>query len=413
LKAESPEEYVGSERNAVALLGGHTAVSLRRLTAFGMAWLAWLVFAAPPTSGHSGLEIGEYATAVVDGSFSESEYEGSCTDTLYQSSSTTNYDFTICEVNDETNDYWAIRISDLTIDDDDSALVWFDNNHDGVVQVGTNGDCPFGSAVEDYVGFLFGGFFDSWYCNAPPVLGAFGDTGSSDGTAARAHPTFSEWVFEFSHPLDSADPDDYSVQTGDTLGWCFMYNNDSDPTNSLVFGELQYPPGCFGDANSDDDAAGGKTVRYADVFKETKLHDELEAINDKLKGLVARCKFCPPDPRAKLLDKINEVIRTLEAEDEPGAIHALDAFVSKTQKLMKSGALPSKAKRFIREAKISLARLQAPPAPAGPSVAGPGAPNGATHPGNEFQVGGGGKTTGPPLPPPPPPPPTPTPTPRR
>lgn len=279
---------------------------------------------------------------------------------------------------------------DTTPDAADNPLIWFDAGHDGLVQPGVGGECPFGGPVEDYIGYSHGAFIDRWYCNKPSFI-QDADGGGTHGAAAASH-VFPDWVFEFSHPLDSTDPDDYAVATGDTLGWCFTYNNASDPTNSTAVGELQYPPGCWFDANSSDDAVQGSTLKYADLEKETLTHDSLQALKDKLKGLVATCDFCPPDPRAKLREKIINVVTDLKADNKAGAISALKAFIRSTRKMIGAERLPAKeARRFVGEARDLLGNLAAAAASPGSIVPGPGA-----HSANPIAVGPNGQEGRPP-----------------
>lgn len=352
--------------------------------------LALALPAAAPA--HSGDVIGEYAAPTVGGVIGANEYEGSCIPPATQTAGSTTYVFEICEANDETNDYWAVRIDDLTLDTGstgDYPLIWFDNNHDGVVEPGSGSDCaPYGGAVEDYIGGFFGGFSDAYYCyNAPSLIVGFADGGSWDGVLGSDFTSGTGWVFEFSHPLDSADFDDYSLQTGDTAGWCFTYDDNSNPTDSFAFGELQFPPGCFVDPSDQLDAAQGNTTTYANVYKESKAHDIFEGINQKLKGLVRICKPCPPDPRSKLLEKINEMLERLRAERVRGAIAALQQFLATARHLLHAGELPEESgKRFMRVARGYLEQLKAPKPSEGPRVEGLGAEQGAAHPGDKSTL---------------------------
>lgn len=110
---------------------------------------------------------------------------------------------------------------------------------------------------------------------------------------------------DFSHPLDPGDTDDYSLAIHDKVGWCLTYDDSSNaPPNNpgFAFGELQYPAGCFVDfSNSTGGLVRVDTTLFGDITKLSELDELLEKLRDKLKDIVAVCKFCPPGPRAKLL----------------------------------------------------------------------------------------------------------------
>ncbi len=329
-----------------------------RVTAvLGLLFCLWVPSAFAHSSGNS---LQEYGEVTMDGAIGPGEYEQGCVGPITQGVNGTSYTFRVCEQNTEQNDFYAIEISDLTNDDPgfgqigDTPMIWFDNDHSGTVVTSGSG-CPYGQPVEDNIGWFFGGFWDGFFCKGPE-----GFTGSLDLTlnGAGVH-TFTAGkgsVFEFSHPLDSGDPDDYSLVTHDTVGWCFTYDDkqNSPPNNpGFAFGELQFPSGCFVDfSNSVNGLVRGDSTLLGDVFKRNAMDDALDALKEKLKGLVATCKPCPPGPRRKLLEKVNEAIKALNVQQKAQAKKALASFNKLTKNFIKAGELPKgKAKRFLKEAK--------------------------------------------------------------
>src|SRR5687767_2578607 len=102
-----------------------------------------------PAKGHVGTPLKNYATATVDGVMSPGEYDSSsCTDPTTRTFGSKTYTFTICESNDEVNDYYAITIDDMTHDTSgfsgDNLALFFDNAHDGVPE-------PCATGTEDHV----------------------------------------------------------------------------------------------------------------------------------------------------------------------------------------------------------------------------------------------------------------------
>jgi hypothetical protein len=314
----------------------------------GLAFLPAL-----PAWSHSGDVLRGFGTATVDGIISDGEYGDSCIGPLSQTAGSITYTFTICETNDEENDYYAVMIDDLTKDSDGDALViFFDNKHDGKVTPGGEACAPFPSPVEDMIGFLFDSYTDSFYCYVPPFSFGFLDTASVDGTGVRTFTPGVGWVYEFSRPLNSGDPDDYSLAIGDTVGWCLTYDDGSNP-GSLAFGNsVQFPPGCY------LDAVKGSTKKYGDVEKISALQGALDELMKRLKALVATCQFCPPDPQESLLDKINEALKQVHRGHDRPAANALKQFIRRTERFVRSGqVLAEEGQRFIELAEEIIADL--------------------------------------------------------
>lgn len=320
----------------------------------------------------------------MDGVISGNEYGDSCIGPIDQTAAAVSYQLTICETNDEQNDYYAVRINDLTNPaGEDSAMFWFDDGHDGTVAAAAEG-CPYGEPNEDQVGWFLGFFVDAFYCRQPNQTSFGGDFASAiDGTGAHTFTQGVGSVFEFSHPLDSGDTDDYSLAIHDKVGWCLTYDDTSNnPPNNpgFAFGELQYPAGCFVDfSNTTDGLVRGDTTLFGDVTKLSELDELLEKLNDKLKDIVAVCKFCPPGPRAKLLERINEVIQDLAELDQKSAVKGLKGFAKQTKHFINADVLPeAKAKTFIKKGKSFTKKIKAVVIPA--AVPDAPAPAGETHP---------------------------------
>ncbi len=351
------------------------------------ACAALVLLPTASASAHTGDDFAEYGTATVDGVISGGEYEGSCIGPIsYVVPGGSPYQLTICEQNDEQNDYYAVQTNDPTSPpgDDDSAMFWFDDDHDGAVAQAAE-SCPYGDPNEDQIGWFLGGFFDGLYCRQPGQTSFGSDFYPSgfDGTGAHVFTPGVGSVFEFSHPLDSGDSDDYSLAVHDKVGWCLTYDDTSlsPPTNpGFAFGEFQYPSGCFVDfSNSTGGLVRGDTTLFGDVTKLSELDELVEKLKNKLKDLVAICKFCPPDPRAKLLERINEAIERLGELNQKAAAKELKGFAKQTKHFINAEILPAgKAKTFIKKAKSFIKKIKAVVIPA--EVPDAPAPVGETHP---------------------------------
>jgi len=314
---------------------------------------------ASSASAHTPDVLAEYGAATVDGVISPGEYEHSCIGPTGLAAGGTLYQLTVCEKNDEQNDYWAVQITDLTNDTgqlSDSPLIWFDNDHSGSVTMSGPG-CTYGQPDEDRIGWDGDTFVDDFYCRAPEgFTGGLDFKDPLDGAGAHKFTPGQGSVFEFSHPLDSGDVDDYSLALHDTVGWCLTYDDQSNhPPNNpgFAFGELQYPPGCFVDfTSSTRGLVRGDSTLLGDVYKRNAMDEVLDKIRDKLKHLVATCKHCPPDPTKKLLDRVNEAIKALLKQQQAKTLKALTGFIKLTHDFIDAGELPAaKAKKFLKQAR--------------------------------------------------------------
>ncbi|MDQ1280613.1 MAG: hypothetical protein QG670_1876 [Thermoproteota archaeon] len=190
-----------------------------------------------PVRAHSGDSLSAWASIVptIDGTISSGEWTDAVTEsiilTTWEGSET--HHCTLYVKNDVTNLYLAIIVRD----DDysgpqlwgDSALFWFDNDHDGLTaNSGEVGDDAWQlGVIENFIPldlFLYifpeGGI--SWQQDE------FGG-GTNDLSAAYSHSNpilgqIGDYVFEFADPLDTSDDGhDFSISLGDTVGFIFYY----------------------------------------------------------------------------------------------------------------------------------------------------------------------------------------------
>lgn len=337
---------------------------------------ALLVGFPSPAGAHSDppAVLSAYGTPTVDGVISSGEYPSCVGPFQVGGGVPLIYTLTICETNDEQNDYYAVAIDDLTDDTDDTAVFWFEEAHSGVIADAAPG-CPYGDPNnEDRISWVaaFGGFSDGWYCRQPNSLSVGTDT--PNGTAARQFTPGVGSVYEFAHPLDSGDADDYGIVPHDTIGWCFTYDDQSNPNQKIGSGggDLQRPAGCY--KSPVDETNGlirGTSIHFGDVFKLSYLDALLVQMKNKLKQYVAGCSPIPCPPRAKrlLLEKVNEAIQALRIENRAGAVEALQAFVRRARRLIDADGLSeTKGQRFVKRASFFAEEIRAyePPSPSQP-----------------------------------------------
>ncbi|MDW8042396.1 MAG: hypothetical protein RMJ75_06330 [Nitrososphaerota archaeon] len=173
----------------------------------------------------------------------------------------TSYTIVFCEMNDGRNDYYYFQINDLTQDGNDRFYLLFDNAHDGVVAA-----CGPGIPVEDAIGYieppprpLPTPLIDMHYCGQPTTDQPPASVdGSQHITSVHSFTPGVGYRFEFSHPMNSGDPQDYSLSIGSTVGWCIYWRDASKPSPNI----LQYPPDCYSVY-----ATGGGASLYGHVIK--------------------------------------------------------------------------------------------------------------------------------------------------
>jgi hypothetical protein len=340
-----------------------------RATAGGIAVAgaiaALVLLVAGPAYAHVGGPLAEYGTATLDGVISPGEYDDGCVGPTTLAAGTLSYQLTICEQNDEQNDYWAVQINDFTNDVGDSPRIWFDNDHSGTVTA-SGPSCTYGQPDEDVIAWEKDlGFADGFYCIDPGGFAA-GEADAKlpfDGAVTRKFDQGLGLVFEFSHPLDSGDPDDYSLAPHNTVGWCVTYDDQTNkpPLNpGFAYGEVQFPPGCFVDFSTQTlGLVRGNSTLLGDVYKQNALDEAFEKVKERLKGLVAACKRCPPDPTEKLKAKINEAIKELGKQQRGKALKTLKSFAKLTHGFIGSDQLSAgKGRLFLKEAKSAISLVK-------------------------------------------------------
>jgi len=126
---------------------------------------------------------------------------------------------TLYVMNDLDNLYLAVKIEDDDLNLGDVLDFHFDNDNDGNREDG-----------DDVLGFDVNyGFYDSFWRTDFGLHGHlmdWVDGGTSDGMAAASGDGFYN-VFEFSHPLQSADINhDFTLNAGDSVGFLIGYDDD-------------------------------------------------------------------------------------------------------------------------------------------------------------------------------------------
>jgi len=116
-------------------------------------------------------------------------------------------DVTFYYTNDAENLYLALEIRNDPLSADDRFTVRFDDTLDGVPTDGDNLLSVDGDGV----------FSDRHYNGT-----SFSAIDSQDGVGAAAS-TAGVSFFEMSQPLDTGDPDDFSLAPGGSVGYCLVY----------------------------------------------------------------------------------------------------------------------------------------------------------------------------------------------
>lgn len=252
---------------------------------------------------HSGDLLDERGTAVVDGVIAPGEYAQGCAAPISQTAGVVNYTYRTCHVNDDVNDYYAFKINDLTPETNDTLILFFDNDHDGVAAAAGTGLCPSGPR-EDAIGVtrLTAGdlFLDGFWCQGTYQTGLIPREDSVfDVNGALQHTPGEGYVFEFSHPLSTGDPNDYDLVIGDTVGLCVFYYDESNDASSF-FGFI---PSASFPLNCPFNMTQGLTSFFANVRKVSfleallrdiiRLGDALVRIPE-LDRIPRVCLTCPP-----------------------------------------------------------------------------------------------------------------------
>jgi len=130
---------------------------------------------------------------------------------------------TLYVMNDYINLYLALEVRDEDYDNSDVAAFSFDNDHDGIREVGDNYlkvQGSYGGSFGDEF-WAYSEAYNIWYADVDTW-----DGGSNDGVGdAGWH--MSEWHFEVAYPLNSDDNDhDFSLSVGSSVGFNLAYYDD-------------------------------------------------------------------------------------------------------------------------------------------------------------------------------------------
>jgi hypothetical protein len=186
---------------AILLVSSATRIPIVFGHAAGKTYQAWAP--TPPT---------------INGEIVDSEWQTAASATFTMTIAGNPYSGTFYVMNDATNLYVAVKISDATFDSDDAVAVYFDNGNDGTFGPGDD-------SILQYAGAP--GFVDRFLEVFPTPKADTDAGGTTDGSgAAAAHGGFNH--FELSHPLDSADnAHDFSLGLGATVGFTLAYRQHS------------------------------------------------------------------------------------------------------------------------------------------------------------------------------------------
>jgi hypothetical protein len=177
--------------------------------------------------------------------------------------------------------------------------------------------------------------------------------GSADGTFAGASEAF----------VVKLDPDLSIV-----LAATFLGGAAADEANGLVLdgNDNIYVAGTTGSFDfpgvgpaSADPAYAAHTEGFAANLSSPFGPDK--ELLDKLKGLVDSCDFCPPIAVESLHDRIDHAVKHVEKGQRRAAIAALDQFVRRTERFVRSGLVSVETgRRFAAAAEAIIAGLGSP-----------------------------------------------------
>ncbi len=193
---------------------------------------AWPILHASVVWAHSGGVLGPAWTSTpptIDGIIDAGEWSSADTEAF---TIATSYAGTLYVMNDDTNVYLALSITDddwgTDLNTRDFVLIFFDNDHDGYgPELGDDaiGFITTGVTSPD-LGFIY--LIDQFW---RPQSGFTWDAlydGTDDGEAAGTfNGTYN--LFEISHPLNDVDDDhDFSLFFGDTVGFSMIYADNNE-----------------------------------------------------------------------------------------------------------------------------------------------------------------------------------------
>ena len=146
-----------------------------------------------------------FGTPTIDGIQSTGEW-----DTAVQIPVFTLAPGTVYIMHDFTNLYFALRVTDNTLGNDDRFEIRFDNAHNGTIDDGDDELRLGGLSL----------FRDAHFEASIPTFGIH--DAQQDGSGAAGH-AGADNFFEISHPLNSGEVDDIAIAEGDSISFCLRY----------------------------------------------------------------------------------------------------------------------------------------------------------------------------------------------
>lgn len=218
-----------------------------------LAALAWLAGGAPPCLAHSGDELSAWAvvTPTIDGVLSAGEWIDADVADFTLAYCSESHDVSLYVKNDDTYLYLAVVVRDEEYSNlaemfHDFANFYFDNNHNGIVEVGEDGlairfDNTIFEDTHNPTGVNGWSYFDD----------TVGGTNDLDGATTHTNPVpdgVGDYTFEYRHPLDTADDShDFSLAPGDTVGFRFSFPDGETTCQPVGYNWPSSSPAGYGD----------------------------------------------------------------------------------------------------------------------------------------------------------------------
>jgi hypothetical protein len=337
------------------------------------AALSGALFCLCAGQADAGPTLARFGTATVNGTVGVGEYGTSCIGPLDRQAGDVHYQVTVCAENNQHYVFFGVHVTDMF--NFDAVSLWYDDTNNGHVATGSGGTCdPAPAPIEDSQSFSLvstGVYADSYYCYSSGLAIGPGDsTSNGQGSCTPSGPSSTAEDCEFSKPLDSGDPDDFTRHANDKLGWCFTYNDKGNDANPLgnVAGDLAVPQHCWRDKQMGVDALHGISSRYGTLIVRG-VSAKLVPKAKKLSSLLATCQTCPPGPQSDLDEIAAKAVVDLRESHPNRAARALHRFLLR---IARADAFPhslgqklqTRAKRLIP--RIQMLSPEPPPADRGP-----------------------------------------------
>jgi len=216
-------------------------------------WILIVFSQMPLCSGHSGdvLSAWTVTTPTIDGVISAGEWIDADIADFTLTYCDESHDVTLHVKNDDSYLYLAAIVRDEEYSNlsemyHDFANFYFDNNNDGITDIGEDGlAIRFDNSI----------FRDTY--NPTGVNGwsysdtSDGGTNDIDGAVTHTNPVpdgVGDYTFEYRHPLDTADDaHDFSLSTGDTIGFRFSFPDGETDCQPVGYNWPSSSPTSYGD----------------------------------------------------------------------------------------------------------------------------------------------------------------------